>query len=88
MAVEEPLIDETSGLDPLSPVMAQLLRGVCRRALMDLQGELRQGTIDVAEGSRQVAIVHGALEALENAEADLSAESLLVSWVRERGGAR
>ncbi len=88
VAVEEPLIDETSGLDPLSPVMAQLLRGVCRRALMDLQGELRQGTIDVAEGSRQVAIVHGALEALENAEADLSAESLLVSWLRERGGAR
>ena len=85
VAVEEPLVDETVGIDPIAPVVAQLLRGVVRKELLDLQADLRRGTIEVSEGSRQVAMVHAALEELGEAESGREAESTLVGWLRERG---
>jgi DNA primase len=85
VAVEEPLIDADSDDDPIAPVVAQLLRGAVRHGLVDLQADLRRGSIDVGEGSRQVAAVHAALESLDDPDAVSEAEATLVGWLRDRG---
>jgi DNA primase len=85
VAVEEPMIDESSAEDPVAPVVAQLLRGAVRRSLAQLQADLRQGNVDVKESSLQVATVHTALEQLDDPERVLEAEATLLTWLEGRG---
>jgi DNA primase len=86
VAVEEPLVDPASKVDPITPVLAQLLRGVVRHELVVLQADLRRGNLEVSEGDRQVATVHAALEMLDDPEAQADAEATLVGWLRGRRG--
>jgi DNA primase len=85
VAVEEPMIDPESEIDQVSPVISQLLRGAARKALVDLQADLRQGSVEVAEGSRQVALAHAALEELDDPDSGSAAEATLVAWLSSRG---
>ena len=79
------MIDPESEIDQVSPVISQLLRGAARKALVDLQADLRQGSVEVAEGSRPVALAHAALEELDDPDSGSAAEATLVAWLSSRG---
>jgi hypothetical protein len=81
VAVEEPLIDESEGVDSVAPVVAQLIRGAVRGALARLQAQLRSGEIDVATGSAQVAAVQGELSRLEDPVEGSVATEALLDWL-------
>lgn len=84
VAVEEPLLDETSGIDPVAPVMAQLIRGAVRAALARLQAQLRSGEVDVASGSSQVAAVQAEVARLDDPVAGSAAADALLDWLAAR----
>lgn len=84
LAVEEATIDTSIIDDPVSAVLAQLLRSNVRRQLAELQAELRRGEVDAAESSRQVAEAQSNLAALEDVVARSAAENALLGWLSMR----
>jgi len=84
VAVEEPLLDQSSALDPVGPVIAQLIRAAVRRELGQLQAQLRSGALDVAAGAAQVTAVHKLLEQLDDPREGSTAEAALLDWLAER----
>ncbi|MEI8049931.1 MAG: DNA primase [Actinomycetes bacterium] len=88
LAVEDLTLENPQGDDPVSAVLAQLLRASSRRALGSIQARLRQGLLDPSEGSRQVAFVQRALSELDDPGARPQAEIELVRWLSEQGEQR
>ena len=86
-AVEEPLIDPSSGTDPVGPVVAQLLRAAVRRASAELEAELRRGVVPVAEGGAQVVQLHSLVEQLDDPLSGAMAEQALLDWFADRAEA-
>ena len=85
VAVEEPIGGEPGDPDPLGPVVAQLLRGSVRQALADIQAALRQGSLDVTEGSALVSEAQSGLAMLDDPATTRQGEVLLVGWLHGRG---
>ena len=85
LAVEEATVDTTIIDDPVSAVLAQLLRSNVRRELAELQAELRRGEIDAAESSRQVSQAQQNLAALDDLAKRTEAERALLGWLEMRG---
>ena len=88
LAVEDLTAENPQGDDPVSAVLAQLLRASSRRALGSIQARLRQGLLDPSEGSRQVAFVQRALSELDDPGARPQTEIELVRWLSEQGDQR
>ena len=88
LAVEDLTLENPQGDDPVSAVLAQLLRASSRRALGSIQARLRQGLLDPSEGSRQVAFVQRALSELDDPGARPQTEIELVRWLSEQGEQR
>ncbi len=84
VAVEEPLLDESSGVDPVAPVVAQLIRASVRAALARLQSQLRSGDVDLASGSAQVAAVQAEVARLDDPQSGAEAADALLDWLATR----
>ena len=84
VAVEEPTLDDEGTVDPVGAVVAQLLRAAVRQAVAELQAGLRAGSVELAEGSAQVATVHALIERLDNPDDARQAEKELLDWLADR----
>jgi len=82
ITVEEPMILEDPLADPVDSVVAQLLRGACRKALVGLQAAVRTSSGDLGTMAAETAAVHRWLEELDDPARCREAEERLIAWIR------
>jgi len=82
IAVDEPMILEDALADPVESVVAQLLRGACRKALVGLQAAVRTSSGDLGTMAAETATVHRWLEELDDPATCREAEERLIAWIR------
>ncbi|MGH9082966.1 MAG: hypothetical protein ACRDWN_06445, partial [Acidimicrobiales bacterium] len=79
--VEEPVPPDDPRVDPVAPVLAQLVRDAARRELADLQAELRATSGDLGAVAAETASVRRWLEDLDDAGRGRTAADRLVAWL-------
>jgi len=83
VTVEEPMILEDPLADPVDSVVAQLLRGVSRKALVGLQAAVRTSSGDLGTMAAETVAVHRWLEELDDPATCREAEERLIAWIRQ-----
>lgn len=83
VTVEEPMIPEDPLADPVDSVVAQLLRGASRKALVGLQAAVRTSSGDLGTMAAETVAVHGWLEELDDPATCREAEERLIAWIRQ-----
>jgi len=81
VTVEEPVMVEDPLVDPVGAVISQLLRGAARRALVELQSEMRTSSGDLGSLGAETAAVHRWLEELDDPVAGRDAGDRLLAWL-------
>jgi DNA primase len=79
LLVEEPQRPPTG--DPVTPVVAQLIRHATRRVLDDRQRAIREGSVHVRDVNEEISAAKELVERLEGPDGD-EAERELLEWLR------
>jgi len=82
--VEEPIIMEDPLADPADAVVVQLVREAARRAMADLQADVRASGADLSAVSEQTGRLRHWLEELDEPATSRSACDRLLAWLSER----
>jgi DNA primase len=87
LTVEEPVIVGKPLVDPVDAVVAQLVRGAARRALTEMQSEMRTSSVDLATANPEASQVLRWIDELGEPERCREAEGRLLAWLvgRDRG---
>jgi DNA primase len=85
VAVEEPVMLTDPLIDPVDAVVAQLVRGAARRALVGLQAAVRTSSGDLGAMAAETATVHRWLEELDNPDTCREGSDRLLAWLLKGG---
>jgi DNA primase len=81
LSVEEPSEPDDPRVDPADPVIAQLAREACRRALAGRQAAARTGQVGLADVAAETAMVRRWIEELDDPARCRGAADRLVAWL-------
>jgi DNA primase len=85
LAVEEPYVPP-DGIDPVSAVLAQLVRAATRRVLDELQTSVRRGDLEPRDVVDEISVAKELVDKLEGPEGE-AAEGELRDWLSGVGSA-